>query len=929
QSLVGNHSLRVYANDTKNSIDHYDFMLEIIDTPSPPNITSIAIENNMLKVNLSYSVYVYASDEDGNIVGFNDNTSLFNISTVDTGSYNTSAIGEISFTPDTIGYYEVNISVNDSTDLFDYFVLSFNVTENHPPVFTQISNITCEEDELCEYQVLADDPDWQDNITFGDNTTEFDIDSETGLISFIPPLNANYNVTLWVHDGTINTTEVIWVNITEINDPPVFTENITNISFWDNIFEEQFSEVHLNASDEENDSISLNVQFFNFTDLGNNVYTENISLFNFTRVVTNPDNTVTGTINFTPRSNQVGEYWVNISASDGNDTTSIVFNFTVQNQNDLPIFNWSMNYSYGGVFLQGNESDDYNYFNCQENRSVYFTVDAFDPDFDTINYTWYREKDGITSLFYHSIHGDYNYTIPFNASPQETIILSVYDGISSVNISWQLSAENVNRPIVFGKKHYDFIQGSGVYNGTKLTDGNLMLLNSSPSVFFSNGSFTSDYIDFRSSSYGIDRIDYRTISYDNSDNSSGYDVYVYTDTTRQATETPSFSLYDGEEISTEDYRYFWFKLQVNSTNNTATPVISGVDMTYDIHDLQVSANTQYAGWIDLDNFFIDPDKDDNVTYSHRFIQGANLVTVSYASGSYVGLDFNNAGTASLIFTATDEHNSSTDSNLITIEIQSDGEDSTDSTSTSTTSSGTSYRTRVETETIFEYKTKEEPVALDIIHPQEVTIYDDETIEIPITLQNNEKFDLMGLSINATSDRGNYPVTIDKSEIELLGRDQSSEILLKMNVSDIYDSFGVIVNVSVADPLYSDSAKIMVTSLKRASSDDNAETLKLSFVSDLLSKNEECAELSEYVDRAKHYIESEELDKASQTLDNFINDCKLLIKYSDNEEMITGNIMDRTIDKIKTSNEYLMLAVSIGVIFFITIVMSLVTIYRKI
>lgn len=917
QDIIGNHSIRVFAEDEHGSTNYYDFVLEIIDKQMPPEIYDINIPNNQLKVGIPFETQAHAFDEEGNIHLFNDNTSLFDIVTDYNGSTTENATGNISFTPLSTGYHVINISVNDTTGLVNSTQLIINITNNRAPYFTSINNITTEEKELYEQQVNAQDPDWQDSITYGHNAspaTSFSMDSN-GLISFTPPNQNYYVVNIWAYDGTSNISKDIIVNATEINDAPYFTHNVSNMTEWDNVEESLESVISVNAADEEfyisGEKLNFSVDFINFTDLNDTTTYSGIDLFYFENISLESDNTTTGTINFTPKTEEVGTYWVNISVTDNNSITSAVFSFTIQNRNNEPIGNWSLEYPQGSGFGPWQNSTG-EVINCTENETINIQTNYLDPDFDDLTYTWSADDQFISNS------SELNYKIPFTAYPYVNLKLNVSDGSGSTIILWTLNASNVNRPITFGKKYYSFAVGK--FNHTEETNGNLLVQKFNSTHYYQNSSFVSSAIDFKTTSLDIPRIMYDNITLIGNTTKAS----VFTDTNNIIPYDPVWNAYN-ETITSDDYRYFKFKLKFDLNDTTQTPNISKAIINYKIQDQEAPESTEYAAWLDLNNFFSDPDTDDNITYDYAIVNGSGGINITINQGHFAGLSFVNEGTVELVFNATDSWGSSTQSNKINITITTP---SGEGTSTTTTSSSSDTDTEIQTQVEYKYREKKEPTAFDIIHPDKVNILRNETLMVPIVLKNGDEFNLNDLDINAETEREGLDLSLDKTHLDNLQKGSSSTVTLTMSMDKVYESYDVLLTVNVSDPDYDDTAKIIVSSLKKGQHDNESETMKLAFVSDLLKRNSECAELSEYITRAKEHLEAGNALKANNLLDTFLNDCKVLMKEGkqiDNPAPITGNF----IKKLKNNTEYQAIAVTIGIVMIATIVVSLTMLYRKI
>ncbi len=124
---------------------------------------------------------IIANDIDiGDSLTYSDNTTLFDIDSVD---------GVISFTPQNadVGTYIINISVSDENGSTAYREVIFTILNvNDPPEIEALDTITAEVGVDFKYTVYATDEDKGDSLTFSDDTDLFDIDPDTGEISFTP-----------------------------------------------------------------------------------------------------------------------------------------------------------------------------------------------------------------------------------------------------------------------------------------------------------------------------------------------------------------------------------------------------------------------------------------------------------------------------------------------------------------------------------------------------------------------------------------------------------------------------------------------------------------------------------------------------------------------------------------------------------------------
>ena len=129
-SQMGIYPINISVSDgTVNSST--SFILRITNNTDP---ILDSIQNWTIKANRQFNLFVDATDNENNTLDFSDDTGLFNIIDYD---YNT---GLISFTPTTnqTGTHNINISVFDGFDGYDWQIVVFNITNNTPPYILPI-----------------------------------------------------------------------------------------------------------------------------------------------------------------------------------------------------------------------------------------------------------------------------------------------------------------------------------------------------------------------------------------------------------------------------------------------------------------------------------------------------------------------------------------------------------------------------------------------------------------------------------------------------------------------------------------------------------------------------------------------------------------------------------------------------------------------
>ncbi len=278
----------------------------IIALPNPAaEFYGIAIIN--ITANISAGVNISAYDPDsvlcGNfIVSAEGYYGLLSCNGDDTET----AVDEGAESGDSITFYvNGSMAVTDGNVTWESGVFhEVNLTGgNIAPTFGHnLTNQEVNESSTLVYDVNCSDANG-DDITYYDNTTEFNIDIDTGIFSWTPANDDTgiNDVTITCSDNITNTTGVLRITVYDINNPPVLGSIGSLIAVEGTLFV-----YDVNATDADNDTLA---------------YSSNSSLFTL--------NSSTGVFSFTPTLSQVGNYSVNFSVSDGNLNDSETVSFRI------------------------------------------------------------------------------------------------------------------------------------------------------------------------------------------------------------------------------------------------------------------------------------------------------------------------------------------------------------------------------------------------------------------------------------------------------------------------------------------------------------------------------------------------------------------------------------------------------------------------
>ncbi len=859
----GNHSIKVTAYNSRGAPNSTMFWLEVIEVNNPPVLDYIG--PRVAKINQTFLLEINATDPDGDNIAFSNNhTDIFEIDP---------STGLINFTPNESveGVYDINISVTDNgmPNLTDYEIVEFTITPNRDPVIDFIPNQNATENELFELQVNATDPDG-DPIQFFDNSTIFDININTGLISFTP--NKTH---VGLHHIEINVSDdedgmssaYFWINITEVNNPPYFDPPLENktategISFYYDI----------NASDQENDTLEFS----------NN----NTGLFEI-----DPN---TGVISFTPTNDDVGNHSINISVTDNNSITSSVIVLSILNVNTPPYI-----VSYSPLNLTPNTA---------ENLSLQFNVTADDDDLihgDTLNYTWYLDS------VFQSSNQSWLYEPGFTSAGFRNVTVVVSDSNEeNDSIEWNVSVNNTNRLPTFGlvvhttKTDFD----SGIKNNvdTETQEGDIILEKQNSSDYYQSGTFISPIIDVSAESN-------MNFTYINWTETKPAGTNITMQTRSSATnsgitnKTWSSAYVEDSLIERPHYQYIQYMANISTSDTSITPEVNNVRVNYIISNFTGNQNTIYVDWIDLDDFFNDEDEDDNITYD---VLGNSSIDISIGEETNkvtLTPSSNWVGSETIYFTMNDSYNTTRSNNITLTFVEYEGIDTGDTIIYS--SGGGSTRTvikKVEEEV-------EKPYSFNIITPQTMTMYKNDTAIAPINLNNDGEQDLKEVKLSASINNSEVKLSFTNDYFSEIKKNTYTTTNLLIEAYDAVGSYEIVVYANVKEPEFNDSAKFMMSSIELGQWSPEEFETKISFTRDLLENNPECLELNEQLTEARRLIATGEYSKGQLLIQSVVDACKYLITAKE-------PVIDEPSKEIEQSQRIRIIAGIAGFLFIILLI----------
>jgi hypothetical protein len=327
-TFVFDHWEVIFTTTVDSRVGMYDFKTDFIDSDDSHSgwleeLDKVNVLNNQPKIitedktnaieNRYYeNTYIANDTETENLVW----TYESNATWLHWGTTNQTLYG----TPDDedIGSYRIRINISDNDGGYDEHFFILNVINiNDPPIINTHDQITTIEDDYYEVIYYATDVDNDDNIKWIMNT-----DAQ------------------WLHWGEINHT---LYGTPDNGDVGTYWIRI-NISDSNNGYDEHYFVLRvLNKNPSiitENKNIAIEDKgyFIDYDcdDDGQGIITwklhSNAKWLNLDKN--------TGILSGTPENDDVGEYWININVSDGNDGFDDTnFSLTVLNVNDVPEIN--------------------------------------------------------------------------------------------------------------------------------------------------------------------------------------------------------------------------------------------------------------------------------------------------------------------------------------------------------------------------------------------------------------------------------------------------------------------------------------------------------------------------------------------------------------------------------------------------------------
>ncbi len=884
---VGNYSVNITITDVWNSSSSCIMHIEIIDVNNPPVLQNIE-SPQQLRVNKSYFLKVNATDADNDPLNFLSNSSEINISS--------SGIINLTNVSLNVADYLVNISVCDPYMLCDWQDVIFSVKINHPPRFTNLrQDFICEEDSPCYINFNATDPE-NDSIIFSINDSSIFINQTSGEVNFTRNQSQIINLTLTAYDewNDSNSTTVL-INISEKNDAPIILNTSTlNIT----------AETNTNVSikiflyDEENDSINLTMNdtsWFNLTQINNTYY--NASFF--------------------ADSSKLGLHKILLTASDYKSNSSKVLTIDIIPENRAPTIN--------------NKKPSDSSIGLYEMDEILFSVNATDPEGEVLSYNYFLDDVLV------STSQNYSYKPGWYSEGLHSLIVNVTDEHNKSNSTfWSIYVTNRNRKPLMLKKIFnssmdlDWLNES-TFNNTVFNSSSLKIeLLKNDENYTTEGSVIFPMISFKTTDFKEPSISLNAENIINTPSCNTSVSYQYRFSTNNP--TPEFiedltwsgwsiEIFDLNETAlnvSTDSKYWQIKANLRTNCSSESPKLNGVIFSYKPKIVNVFQGIDQSQWIYLPDFVYDPDKDDKLSFNASSVlpgievsPDPNVEPWPNTGWLYLTTPSYFAGTTNMNVSVKDEYGEKVN-DLFPINILE---------RPSEVGTRIEYKIKTKTEIQYEEKIVEKEVpryeSFNLIVPEKITLYPNDSIIVPITLDNYGNKTLNEVRLYANSSRDDVDIFFTQDYFKVIKSQSEEKSELIVTTRNIYGGFDILISAEIQDPPFNDTAKIIMSTLEKGEHNSSQLYTKVSFTKDLLESNEVCLELNEMVDEAESLINQRKYSAAEQLLHSTIEACKYLVSTEKNEEI---KVEQKPIEfEVSLKNNTFILLTIIGISFVLLLI----------
>ncbi len=219
-----------------------------------------------------------------------------------------------------------------------------------------------------------------------------------------------------------------------------------------------------------------------------------------------------------------------------------------------------------------------------------------------------------------------------------------------------------------------------------------------------------------------------------------------------------------------------------------------------------------------------------------------------------------------------------------------------------------------------------PYSFHLIAPPSITIFQGDSIVIPLEIQNLGKdISINDITLSAEGDSSLISATLDRKSINTLKPSSSETINLIIQAAENTGTFSVTVMADASLPRLHDAVKIITNIIGKEGPDENAAQQQIVFAKKFFDGNPQCQDLLETLDQAEQELARRNPGQALELTSKAINKCKDLIAVKISEK---ASLLSITVNAIKENKTASVISAQMLVLFVIVIIVFKKFIKRK-
>ncbi len=171
--------------------------------------------------------------------------------------------------------------------------------------------------------------------------------------------------------------------------------------------------------------------------------------------------------------------------------------------------------------------------------------------------------------------------------------------------------------------------------------------------------------------------------------------------------------------------------------------------------------------------------------------------------------------------------------------------------------------------------------LELIKPESLQFFENDTIRIPIVLKNTGSFTLKDIFLDASIDNDFFDLRFERSSIPQLAIGATYQTYLDItNNGAEPDQYEVVITSTVFSPNFKDTTKLFLNLKDKEFSKKESLLDQIEFLNELFRGNPECLEFSEIIPEVRSLIDNKNYEKANKLIENTVDGCRELISLDE-------------------------------------------------